>query len=88
MPIIFVMQGKCLFQDISRPVSPNTVGVTSINYFNVVAIGNISKRVVKCVFFYFQLNFSPNTVGVTSIDYFNVVAFGNISKSVVKCVFL
>ena len=29
--------------------SPNTVGVTSIDYFNVVAIGNISKSVVKCV---------------------------------------
>ena len=64
------------------------MGVTSIDYFNVVAIGNISKSVVKCVFFlYFQLTFSPNTVGVTSIDYFNVVAIGNISKNVVKCFF-
>ena len=59
------------------------MGVTSIDYFNAVAIGNISKSVVKCVFLYFQLTFSPNTVGVTSID-----NSGNISKSVVKCVFL
>ena len=64
------------------------MGVTSIDYFNVVAIGNISESVVKCIFLYFQLTFSPNTVGVTSIDYFNVVAIGNISESVVKCIFL
>lgn len=29
--------------------SPNTVDTTSTDYFNVVAIGNISKAVIKCV---------------------------------------
>ncbi|XP_069108657.1 cilia- and flagella-associated protein 65-like isoform X1 [Argopecten irradians] len=28
--------------------SPNTVDTTSIDYFNVVAIGNVSKSVIKC----------------------------------------
>lgn len=29
--------------------SPNTVDTTSTDYFNVVAIGNISKAAIKCV---------------------------------------
>ncbi|XP_041374433.1 cilia- and flagella-associated protein 65-like [Gigantopelta aegis] len=28
---------------------PNTVGTTSIDYFNIAAIGNISKSIIKCV---------------------------------------
>ena len=41
---------KMCFLIFQLTFSPNTVGVTSIDYFNVVAIGNISKSVVKCVF--------------------------------------
>ena len=29
--------------------SPNTVGTTSTDYFHVMAIGNISKSVIKCM---------------------------------------
>jgi len=38
-----------LYFSVQITFSPNMVDVTSVDYFNVVAIGKVSKSVVKCV---------------------------------------
>jgi len=41
---LFIKQFFC----VQLTYSPNTLDTTSIDYFNVVAIGNVSKSVIKC----------------------------------------